>query len=465
MREYYQYRPVSKDMFICLLTILSAPGKYLTSRNRRVHLDNTYRPHQDKIRIVIETIQENIRILIDKLRIFIETIKEARPSSKAKKILLKGGSHLRVFILQKCFRKTFLGSCEVVSNTKQSYQTVKVWTEISVHWPTCVWTMIFLSTGRLVFEQWSVAHTHTNTHTYTHCHTNRFVILALSSDDHRLTFDWGLCLHDWDLHGCHLRWLWDWPWKWTLVKLYQGLWGSILHTWDLIGNSDSKTMKVRGTVCTATSTRRVSHSARLRSGCKKQSLSLDGPRYPVLKWLTLKVVHLSCSAFACEHNWWSWNSVWISICPVCSRGTLRWRLKSLCQTTKTDPPTVSLTFSDTQYTFHDEESGFLLFRRSYFDWVSVGEKNLKKHIFKKKLHYWKCTMHSLACHLQHACRPRAHQFLHLWWRIFCPILPLSHRHCVECFLFCTSKKHFLKNKGFEFSHTNKIRRLVPRGGG
>ncbi len=35
-------------MFICLLTILSAPGKYLSSRNRRVHLENTYRPHQDK---------------------------------------------------------------------------------------------------------------------------------------------------------------------------------------------------------------------------------------------------------------------------------------------------------------------------------------------------------------------------------------------------------------------------------
>jgi hypothetical protein len=37
------------------------------------------------------------------------------------------------------------------------------------------------------------------------------------------------------------------------------------------------------------------------------------------------------------------NSVWISMRLVCSRGTLRWRLKNLCQTTRTGSLSVSLT--------------------------------------------------------------------------------------------------------------------------
>ncbi len=40
---------------------------------------------------------------------------------------------------------------------------------------------------------------------------------------------------------------------------------------------------------------------------------------------------------------WSWINVWRCMRPVCSHGTSRWRLKSLCLTTTTPPPTESLT--------------------------------------------------------------------------------------------------------------------------
>ncbi len=40
---------------------------------------------------------------------------------------------------------------------------------------------------------------------------------------------------------------------------------------------------------------------------------------------------------------WSSSGVWSSMRLVCCRGTFRWRLKSLCQTTRTGSLTVSLT--------------------------------------------------------------------------------------------------------------------------
>ncbi len=45
---------------------------------------------------------------------------------------------------------------------------------------------------------------------------------------------------------------------------------------------------------------------------------------------------------------WSWNNVWRCMSPVCSHGTSRWRLKSLCLTTMTVPPTESLTPSPSE---------------------------------------------------------------------------------------------------------------------
>ena len=90
-----------------------------------------------------------------------------------------------------------------------------------------------------------------------------------------------------------------------------------------------------------------------------------------LMWLALKFVLLPYSASACEHSWsiegWinskrrnrlgqqlverlvhthtSSSIVWSSMRPVSSHGTLRWWLKSLCQTTRTGSPTVTVTLT------------------------------------------------------------------------------------------------------------------------
>ncbi len=92
---------------------------------------------------------------------------------------------------------------------------------------------------------------------------------------------------------------------------------------------------------------------------------------PEIMWTTLQGVFLSCSDWGCDHNWsiegwiiprgetdsvrtlsivscvhtptFSLSTVWSSMWLVCSHGTLRWQLKSLCQTTRTGSLTVSLT--------------------------------------------------------------------------------------------------------------------------
>ena len=99
----------------------------------------------------------------------------------------------------------------------------------------------------------------------------------------------------------------------------------------------------------------------------------------VWQWV-LKVVFLSCSVQSWEHNWsiedwihskrrnrlgqdlvdtsstltpiWSWNIVWRSRRSVNSPGTLRWWLKSLYQTTRKSPPTVSYQFDWNKWFFN-----------------------------------------------------------------------------------------------------------------
>jgi len=98
-----------------------------------------------------------------------------------------------------------------------------------------------------------------------------------------------------------------------------------------------------------------------------------------LKWLALKVVLLRCSPWTCDHSWsiedWIHSKrryrlgqalveqlvychtnlkleqrleLYDSMRPVSSPGTLRWWLKSLCQTTRTDPPSVSESESESE---------------------------------------------------------------------------------------------------------------------